>query len=135
MMNFCFTSIKTDMSNPVHSKIPNGKICYIEIPSVNITESAAFYKKVFGWNVRTRNDGAVAFDDTTNGVSGTWSLNRTSHGDSSLMVHIMVDDVSATLELIVSCGGNIVEPVSGKSPEFYATFSDPSGNIFGIAQQ
>lgn len=34
----------------------NGKICYIEIPAIDIDASAAFYKAVFGWkseNVET----------------------------------------------------------------------------------
>ncbi len=27
----------------------NGKICYIEMPSVDLKQSAEFYCKVFGW--------------------------------------------------------------------------------------
>ena len=27
----------------------NGKICYLEIPAVDIEQSAAFYASVFGW--------------------------------------------------------------------------------------
>ena len=41
----------------------NGKICYIEIPAVDIDASAAFYTEVFGWAIRTRGDGRKAFDD------------------------------------------------------------------------
>ena len=36
----------------------NGKICYIEMPANDINTSAAFYKEVFGWNIRQRGDGA-----------------------------------------------------------------------------
>jgi hypothetical protein len=35
----------------------NGKICYLEIPAIDIDGSVAFYKTVFGWNIRTRGDG------------------------------------------------------------------------------
>lgn len=46
------------------SKQPtNGKICYLEIPALDIGASAAFYKEVFGWRIRQRGDGATAFDD------------------------------------------------------------------------
>ncbi|HEX6627617.1 MAG TPA: VOC family protein [Gemmatimonadaceae bacterium] len=44
--------------------IANGKICYVELPAADVKKSAAFYSKVFGWNMRTRGDGAQAFDDT-----------------------------------------------------------------------
>jgi uncharacterized protein len=122
------------MDNQTHPVIPKGKICYIQIPANNITESALFYNKVFGWNIRTRSDGSVAFDDVVNGVSGTWVLNRKPHTESGLLIYIMVDDVAATIAIIAN-GGKVVEPMSGTAPEFIATFSDLSGNIFGIGQE
>ena len=51
--------------------LANGKICYIEMPANDIAGSADFYKKVFGWNIRKRSDGAISFDDTTGEVSTT----------------------------------------------------------------
>jgi len=39
----------------------NGKICYLEMPAMDIARSADFYKKVFNWNVRKRGDGSTAF--------------------------------------------------------------------------
>jgi len=35
-----------------HPTFGNGKICYIEIPAIDIALSAAFYEKVFGWRIR-----------------------------------------------------------------------------------
>ncbi|HYN10334.1 MAG TPA: VOC family protein [Vicinamibacterales bacterium] len=32
----------------------NGKICYIEIPATDVAQSADFYHKVFGWQIRAR---------------------------------------------------------------------------------
>jgi uncharacterized protein len=52
----------------------NGKICYIEMPAIDITRSADFYTKVFGWHTRRRGDGSLAFDDAVGEVSGTWVL-------------------------------------------------------------
>ena len=123
------------MEDKIHPTIPNGKICYIQIPTTDIAESASFYNKVFGWNIRTRSDGSIAFDDAINGVSGTWVLNRKPHTESGLLIYIMVDDVAATIEKIIANGGKVVEPMTGKAPEFIATFSDLSGNIFGIGQE
>ena len=51
--------------------MPHGKICYLEIPANAAEASAQFYSRIFGWKVRTRGDGELAFDDP-GGVSGTW---------------------------------------------------------------
>jgi predicted enzyme related to lactoylglutathione lyase len=56
--------------------LANGKICYIEIPAVEINRSTDFYAKIFGWRIRRRGDGQIAFDDATGEVSGTWVINR-----------------------------------------------------------
>jgi predicted enzyme related to lactoylglutathione lyase len=52
--------------------LANGKICYVEIAALDIKRSAAFYKEVFGWQIRQRDDGSTAFDDTMGEVSGGW---------------------------------------------------------------
>ena len=52
------------MENIIHPTVKNGKICYLEIPATDVFLSASFYKKVFGWHIRERSDGKLAFDDT-----------------------------------------------------------------------
>src|SRR4051794_26032263 len=69
--------------------LTNGKICYIEIPSTDMARSADFYTKVFGWNIRKRGDGHLAFDDTTGQVSGTWVLGRPPASQPGLLIYIM----------------------------------------------
>ena len=113
----------------------NGKICYIEIPANDIHASAKFYQSVFGWNVRTRGDGHIAFDDGVGEVSGTWVLDRPPMTEVGLMIHIMVDGVAATIETIVANGGVIVQPIGGDAPEITARFSDPAGNVLGLYEQ
>ena len=53
-----------------------GKICYLEIPALDVERSVGFYETVFGWTIRRRNDGEVKFDDTVGEVSGTWVTGR-----------------------------------------------------------
>ena|SRR5438270_7299520 len=112
-----------------------GKICYIEIPAVDIQTSANFYQRVFGWDVHERGDGSVAFDDTVGGVSGTWLLDRPASREPGLMVHIMVADAVATIEALEAAGGEIVQPIDPNSSEVFAHFRDPAGNVLGIYQQ
>jgi uncharacterized protein len=113
----------------------NGKICYVEIPAVDIELSANFYKKVFGWNIRKRGDGATAFDDAVGQVSGAWVLNRKPSLDPGLLTYIMVDSVAATIDLVIANGGVIVQPIGADAPEITARFSDPAGNVLGLYQE
>ena len=112
-----------------------GKICYIEIPAKDLRQSAEFYKRAFGWQIRTRGDGATAFDDTVNEVSGTWVLGRPAAAQPGLMIYIMVGSAAAAVEAVVSAGGEIVKPVDPKAREVVATFRDPAGNLIGLYQQ
>ena len=124
------------MTTPTSS--PNyrtGKICYIEIPAIDIAESAQFYQQVFGWRMRQRSDGSIAFDDTIGEVSGTWVLGRPPSTDPGLLVFIMVADAATTIEAIIAAGGTIVQPVNPDEHEVYAHFRDPAGNVLGIYQQ
>jgi uncharacterized protein len=113
----------------------NGKICYIEIPSKDIARSSEFYRSVFGWNIRTRGDGSVAFDDTVGEVSGAWVLGRPPHAAPGLLVYIMVDSVETTVAAVLANGGVIVQPIGADAPEITARFRDLDGNVFGLYQQ
>jgi len=113
----------------------NGKICYVEIPALDISASASFYTKVFGWETRHRSDGHLAFDDAVGEVSGTWVKDRKPSTEAGLLVYIMVADIYLTVEQIKSHGGMIVQPVGMDAPELTARFTDPAGNILGIYQE
>jgi predicted enzyme related to lactoylglutathione lyase len=115
--------------------LSNGKICYLEIPATDIARSSDFYQKVFGWNVRQRDDGSLAFDDGVGEVSGTWRVGRPPTTEAGLLFYIMVDDAAATIDLIVANGGTIVQPIGGDAPEITARFLDPGGNLIGIFQE
>jgi predicted enzyme related to lactoylglutathione lyase len=118
--------------------LTNGKICYIEIPAIDIKSSSSFYEEVFGWRIRQRGDGAIAFDDTVGGVSGTWVTGRkpsSEPGEPGLLIYIMVDSVEETINSVLANGGKIVQPIGADAPEITARFSDPAGNILGLYQQ
>jgi predicted enzyme related to lactoylglutathione lyase len=114
----------------------NGKICYVEVPVLDIARSADFYSKVFGWKIRQRGDGSTAFDDATGSVSGSWVLGRPpAAGPPGLLIYVMVDNMTSILETIVAQGGQVVQPVGMDAPEITARFRDPAGNIIGLYQQ
>ena len=113
----------------------NGKICYVELAATDISQSVAFYRTVFGWNIRTRGDGHIAFDDTVGEVSGSWVIGREPATQPGLLLYIMVDSVAATLEAIEANGGAVVQPIGADAPEITARFRDPAGNVLGLYQE
>jgi predicted enzyme related to lactoylglutathione lyase len=115
--------------------LANGKVCYIEIPAVDIRLSADFYAKVFGWRIRQRGDGHAAFDDTTGEVSGTWVVGRPPSPEPGLLLYIMVDSVAATVDAVLAQGGKLVQPIGADAPEVTARFRDPAGNVLGLYQE
>jgi Predicted enzyme related to lactoylglutathione lyase len=122
-------------ATPKHPTLGNGKICYVEIPALDIKRSAAFYEAVFGWQTRQRGDGQLAFDDAVGEVSGTWVIGRRAATEPGLLIYIMVDSVTATIDAVTANGGKLVQPIGMDAPEITARFSDPAGNVIGLYQQ
>src|ERR1043166_5489699 len=89
--------------------MPHGKICYLEIPANRAEDAAAFYSGIFGWKVRERGDGNLAFDDSGS-VSGTWVKESDRTPDERTRVYIMVDDITESLKQIQAAGGKVVTP-------------------------
>jgi len=113
----------------------HGKICYVQLPTEDVERSARFYREVFGWNIRTRGDGATAFDDTTGQVSGAWVTGRPPSETPGLLLYVMVDSVADAVEAVVANGGEIVQSIGGDAPEITARFRDPGGNVVGLYQE
>ena len=116
--------------------MPHGKICYLEIPAKTAAASAEFYSGIFGWTVRKRGDGALAFDDTGS-VSGTWVKESDRTPDETTRTYIMVDSIADTLPRIVAAGGKTLTPRTEIGPGMgaFAAFLDPVGNEFGLYEE
>jgi predicted enzyme related to lactoylglutathione lyase len=123
------------MADTEHPTLGNGKVCYIEIPAIDVNVSALFYEAVFGWQIRKRGDGSIAFDDGVGEVSGTWVTGRRAATEPGLLIYIMVDSVAAAVAAVTAHGGKIVQPIGMDAPEITARFSDPAGNVFGLYQE
>ena len=112
-----------------------GKLCYIEIPAADVPRSAEFYRQAFGWTLRRRGDGATAFDDTVNEVSGTFVPGRPPAREPGFLIYVMLVDAKAAIDAIVRAGGAILHRATPDSGEVFAWFSDTAGNTVGIYQQ
>lgn len=115
--------------------MPHGKICYVEIPAKSAEASAGFYSSIFGWKVRRRGDGELAFDDT-GAVSGTWVAESNRSPDEQVRTYIMVDDIVSTLKQIEAAGGHVLTPRTDIGPGgAFAVFADPADAEFGLYEE
>lgn len=122
------------MDSQQHPTFGNGKICYIEITAENVKISSDFYNAVFGWKIRLNSEGGTSFDDGVGEVSGRWVTGRKPSTGDGLLIYIMVDNVAATIDLVIANRGIITQPIGMDAPEITARFSDPAGNIMGLYQ-
>lgn len=116
--------------------MPHGKICYLEIPANSAEDAASFYSKIFGWKVRMRGDGNLAFDDSGS-VSGTWVKAEDRTPNERTRVYIMVDSIAESLKEITASGGKVLTPRTEIGPNMgaFAAFADPVGNEFGLYEE
>ncbi len=118
--------------------MPRPSFCYLEIPSVDVHQSVAFYEKVFGWNIRHRDTDRPSFDDARGNISGTWVTGLHICREPGLLPSIWVDGIDEVLARIASNGGEVVEPVHPDQPgstSWIATFRDPAGNPMRLYQE
>jgi len=116
--------------------MPHGKIFYLEIPAKTAEASAEFYSRIFGWKVRQRGDGELAFD-VPGGVSGTWVKEADRTPDERTRIDIMVDVIADTLKQIEGVGVRVLTPPTETGPGMgaFAAFVDPVGNEFGLYEE
>ena len=65
----------------------------------------------------------------------TWVTGRPPSGQPGVLIYIMVDSATSTIEAVLAHGGELVQPIGADAPEITARFRDPAGNVFGLYQQ
>jgi len=116
--------------------MPHGKIGYVEIPVGPVHEAVTFYTSIFGWTIRERGDGNLAFDDGA-GMSGTWVKEGDHTPDERMRLYITVDSINRSLKAIEASGGKVLTPRTDIGPGMgaFAAFADPTGNEFGLYEE
>jgi len=120
--------------------LPRPRLCYLQIPAVDAHQSATFYERVFGWNIRHRDTDHPSFDDATGNISGAWvtGLTPSRAPEKGIVPYIWVDNIDATLALVAAHGGELAEARHRDAPDstsWIATFRDPAGNLMGLYQE
>jgi predicted enzyme related to lactoylglutathione lyase len=112
----------------------HGRLAYIQIPALDANESAAFYKDIFGWQVRGGTPAHLSFTDTTGDVIGAFVTDRVIATRPGIIFYIYVHGLDATLAKMISAGGEVVRQPYQEGDVWVATLTDPAGNIIGIWQ-
>jgi predicted enzyme related to lactoylglutathione lyase len=120
------------------NELPRPRFCYLEIPALDVEQSASFYESLFGWNIRQRGSGRPSFVDATGNVSGAWVAGRSPVPEPGLLPYVWVDNIDDTLGRAAMLGGQVLaRPHRDHEPdgEWIATFRDPAGNVIGLYQE
>ena len=106
----------------------HGQLVYLQIPATDITASARFYASVLGWQIDPPESGFEA-----PGLIGQWITDRPAAPDAGAVMWIHVDDVAQTLADAERAGAVLRMGPTPDGPRLLASFSDPAGNLVGIA--
>jgi PhnB protein len=109
--------------------LTHGQLCYLQIPALDVTTSARFYEQVFGWQVAPPESG---FEAPL--LIGQWITDRPPSPDGGPVGWIQVADIRRTLQVAEGAGGTIREGPIEDGPRLLASFTDPAGNLVGVAQ-
>ena len=124
----------TESSNTTQHLFGNGRLSYVQIPAVNVRESAEFYARAFGWNVRSGTDHHLSFTDATGDMIGAWVTGRAASREPGVLPYIYVHGIDAAIVRLTAAGGAVVTSPYREGDLWVATFRDPAGNVIGIWQ-
>jgi predicted enzyme related to lactoylglutathione lyase/catechol 2,3-dioxygenase-like lactoylglutathione lyase family enzyme len=109
----------------------HGQIDYLQLPALNVGQSAAFYDNVFGWSVDASNGSFQA-----PGMIGQLTTERQPANAGGPVVWISADDLGRTLRLVEASGGRVNgRPQLDNGERWLTEIDDPAGNRVGIVVQ
>ena len=120
----------------VHASLArHGGLSYLEIPAIDPRQSAAFYEKVVGWNVREPDTAEPKFDEPSGHLIGRWVTGRAISREPGLLPYIYVKHIKDAVKQASACGGAVVKAIHPEGNLLVATVRDPAGNVIGLWQQ
>lgn len=115
------------------------RIVHFEISAKEPEKAAAFYEKVFGWEIK-KWEGPTEYwmvmtgDPDTPGIDG--GIMRASEGFPSTVNTVTVDDIDAVLAKVEANGGEAVgekQAIPGVGYQLYV--KDVEGTLIGLHQE
>ena len=110
-----------------------GGVSYLRIPAPDPVPLMAFYRNVFGWEIR-EGGGHPAFTDGTGHVIGHFRSDLAVVGERGVLPYVYVADLDAALQRVIDHGGTIDDQPYPEGNLWVATARDPAGNFVGLWQ-
>ena len=111
-------------------------VTHFEIASPNLERAAAFYRELFGWEVREEETEGYRLVDTAEGSIGGGLLRAPEGVPPYVTIYVDVDDLTVTLRRAEDLGAKeLVEPMPIPGVGSFAMFQDPDGVMIGIFEQ
>ena len=111
-------------------------VVHFEIGVKDDKAASKFYADLFGWNINSDNPanyGMVDTDSSGEGIGG--GIAKPPEGGPYTTVYVNVDDVQAKLDQAEKLGAKtIVPPMQVPEGPEIAIFTDPDGNMIGLAK-
>jgi len=131
--NSVYSESETESVTQVQTGNP---IVHVDIPCKDLERVKLFYGTVFGWTFKQWTEYYTLFN-TGNSLltGGFWLHSDDLPRDRFVTLYISVGDIDACLQLVQSCGGEIVQRktcASIPSVGYYAFFRDSEGNQIGL---
>jgi predicted enzyme related to lactoylglutathione lyase len=111
----------------------HGDITHIDIPVSDLAAGAAFYSKLFGWQI-AESPGFEGYPmwQAPNKISGGGLAPR-EDGFTQPRSYVEVDSIDATLAAAVAAGGTVTLDKQQITPtSWWAAIEDPDGNAIGL---
>jgi predicted enzyme related to lactoylglutathione lyase len=112
----------------------HGRIAYVQIPALDVSASAAFYREIFGWQLSGGSASHASFIDATENVLGAFVTDRAVSHEAGVILYVYVHGIDATLEKMFVAGSKVIKSPYPEGDIWVATLTDPAGNVIGIWQ-
>ena len=110
-------------------------VTHFEITAKDSKKVQDFYTKVFNWKLTDAPMDYKMVDTNSgehNGING--GIGQSRDGKGMLTVYVETDDLKGTLAKVEKAGGRTIMPPTQAGPVELALFTDPEGNVVGLAK-
>lgn len=109
-------------------------VCHIELQTIDMDRSQAFYEALFGWTFREFYPGMRVFGAGDEHIGGLMLADKVEAGRSP-SIWIKVQNLDDMLAAICSAGGAVASPKTEvPTVGWSAEITDPDGNYVGLVE-
>ncbi|MCB1216768.1 VOC family protein [bacterium] len=110
-----------------------GQVVHIEIPSLDLDQSAAFYGDVFGWTAMPGPEGMDYMFWSDGGTAmGGFTGDGKPNPDGGVVFYIYSESIADSYAAIEAAGGKSTGMELYVGEGYIGMFHDPSGNLIGL---